>query len=117
MGPMPGLEEALAALRRRGIPFGVVSSSWRWYVGAACRELGMYEDAAVIVTGSDGLPSSPPALIRRRPGLSPCPARRGAGRGGQRQRRPLRRSGGSGLRGGIQPRLGGAGSVPRPGGG
>ena len=29
VGPMPGLEEALDALRRRGIPFGVVSSSWR----------------------------------------------------------------------------------------
>ena len=56
VGPMPGLEEALDALRRRGIPFGVVSSSWRWYVEHCLRELGMYEDAAVIVTGSDGLP-------------------------------------------------------------
>lgn len=47
------------ALRRRGIPFGVVSSSWRWYVEHCLRELGMYEDAAVIVTGSDGLPLKP----------------------------------------------------------
>lgn len=78
VGPMPGLEEALDALRRRGIPFGVVSSSWRWYVEHCLRELGMYEDAAVIVTGSDGLPSSPPPpLIRRRPGsfALPRPAR------------------------------------------
>ena len=52
---MPGLEEALSALRRRGIPFGVVSSSWRWYVERCLRELDMSEDAAVIVTGSDGL--------------------------------------------------------------
>ena len=59
VGPMPGLEEALSALRRRGIPFGVVSSSWRWYVEHCLRELGMYEDAAVIVTGSDGLPLKP----------------------------------------------------------
>ena len=59
VGPMPGLEEALDALRRRGIPFGVVSSSWRWYVERCLRELGMYEDAAVIVTGSDGLPLKP----------------------------------------------------------
>ena len=59
VGPMPGLEEALDALRRRGIPFGVVSSSWRWYVEHCLRELGMYEDAAVIVTGSDGLPLKP----------------------------------------------------------
>ena len=53
------LLEALSALRRRGIPFGVVSSSWRWYVEHCLRELGMYEDAAVIVTGSDGLPLKP----------------------------------------------------------
>ena len=59
VGPMPGLEEALSALRRRGIPFGVVSSSWRWYVERCLRELDMYEDAAVIVTGSDGLPLKP----------------------------------------------------------
>ena len=52
-------EEALDALRRRGIPFGVVSSSWRWYVEHCLRGLGMYEDAAVIVTGSDGLPLKP----------------------------------------------------------
>ena len=49
----------VARLRRRGIPFGVVSSSWRWYVEHCLRELGMYEDAAVIVTGSDGLPLKP----------------------------------------------------------
>ena len=46
VGPMPGLEEALSALRRRGIPFGVVSSSWRWYVERCLRELDMYEAAA-----------------------------------------------------------------------
>ena len=38
---------------------GVVSSSWRWYVERCLRELDMYEDAAVIVTGSDGLPLKP----------------------------------------------------------
>lgn len=78
VGPMPGLEEALDALRRRGIPFGVVSSSWRWYVEHCLRELDMYEDAAVIVTAATACPSSqPPPLIRRRPGsfAPPRPAR------------------------------------------
>ena len=128
VGPMPGLEEALDALRRRGIPFGVVSSSWRWYVEHCLRELGMYEDAAVIVTGSDGLPLKPaPAPYQAAARVfRPAPPGAVLAVGNAPTAllrlealiadglRPLRRGGGSGLRGGIQPRLGGAGSVPGP---
>lgn len=58
-GRCPAWRRPWTPCAARGIPFGVVSSSWRWYVEHCLRELGMYEDAAVIVTGSDGLPLKP----------------------------------------------------------
>ena len=59
VGPMEGLAELLAGLARRGIPYGVVSSSRRWFVERNLRDLRMDRDAACVVTGEDGLPLKP----------------------------------------------------------
>ncbi len=59
IGPMEGLPELLEYLRRREIPYGVVSSSCRWYVEQILNDFHMYDGAVCVVTAGDGLPLKP----------------------------------------------------------
>jgi HAD superfamily hydrolase (TIGR01509 family) len=59
IGPAEGLELLMQGLTQRGIPYGVVSSSERWFVEENLRQLQMLEGAVCVVTGDDGLPLKP----------------------------------------------------------
>ena len=59
IGPAVGLDTVLRELAQRKIPYGVVSSSERWFVEENLRELGMLGQAVCVITGADGLPLKP----------------------------------------------------------
>lgn len=59
VGGMDGLAALLEGLSRRAVPYGVVSSSCRWFVERNLEDLGMRRRAVCIVTGDDGLALKP----------------------------------------------------------
>lgn len=50
---LPGVRALIAELQRRGVPFGLASSSLRQWVEATLAGLGVRQDFGVVVTGSD----------------------------------------------------------------
>jgi len=50
IGPMPGLEELLALLRQRAIPYALATNSDGPYAGECLRQSGVAEDFPVVVT-------------------------------------------------------------------
>jgi HAD superfamily hydrolase (TIGR01509 family) len=51
--PLPGVQELIADLGRRAVPFGLASSSLRQWVEASLTGLGLRPAFGVVVTGSD----------------------------------------------------------------
>ena len=59
VGPCPGLTELLGEMYQKGVSYGVVSSSARWFVEQNLGDLGMLLGAGCVVAGDDGLPLKP----------------------------------------------------------
>ena len=61
--PFPGMTEVLAGIRARGLNWGVVTNKPAWLTEPLLRELGLYDQAACIVSGD--------TLVERKPHPAP----------------------------------------------